>query len=255
MTTRSIVTSIPEVACDVCGRRLLRGERPDVFLAGGERRTVCELCTARAAAVGWLRESDSDSLGVRPPRSRRASSLLGRLRQLREPADAVPHSRTRTSQAIEDDLESELYEFLDESDPQAGQELPSDHAWPPEQELRDEDRRELGTSGGELDTSGELKVAQALEVFNAGEQPRRVAGVSRSLGAPTVTVRPIADSGGKVVIVVAWELCWYRYEVDLGDALSEPQLLERGMELDDLPAEDRLANAAADARGELALLG
>lgn len=258
MATRSIVTSVPEVACDVCGRRLLRGERPDVFLAGGERRTVCELCTARAAAVGWLRESDSDSLGVRPPRSRRASSLLGRLRQLREPADAVPHSRnrsSRTSGTIEEDLESELYEFLDESDPQAVQELPSDHAWPSEEELGDEDRVELGTSGGELSTSGELKVAKALEVFNAGEQPRRVAGVSRSLGAPTVTVRPLVDSGGKVVIVVAWELCWYRYEVDLGDALSEPQLLERGMELDELPAEDRLANAAADARGELALLG
>jgi len=40
MATRSIVTSQPDVACDVCGRRLLRGELPDVFLAGGQRRTV-----------------------------------------------------------------------------------------------------------------------------------------------------------------------------------------------------------------------
>jgi hypothetical protein len=103
-------------------------------------------------------------------------------------------------------------------------------------------------------TSGELKVARALEVFNAGEQPRRVAGVARSLGAPTVTARPLEESGSTVAIVVAWELCWYRYEVDLGDEAAGPRLVAEGMELDELPAEDRLANAAADERGELAAL-
>jgi hypothetical protein len=103
-------------------------------------------------------------------------------------------------------------------------------------------------------TSGELKVARALEVFNAGEQPRRVAGVARSLGAPAVTVRPLEESGSTVAIVVAWELCWYRYEVDLGDEAAGSQLVAQGMELDELPDEDRLANAAADERGELAAL-
>jgi hypothetical protein len=103
-------------------------------------------------------------------------------------------------------------------------------------------------------TSGELKVARALEVFNAGEQPRRVAGVARSLGAPTVTARPLEESGSTVAIVVAWELCWYRYEVDLGDEAAGPQLVAQGLELDELPPEDRLANAAADERGELAAL-
>jgi len=99
-----------------------------------------------------------------------------------------------------------------------------------------------------------LKVARALEVFNAGEQPRRVAGVARSLGAPSVTVRPLEDSGSAVAIVVAWELCWYRYEVDLGDEAAGSQLVAQGMELDELPDEDRLANAAADERGELSAL-
>ena len=103
-------------------------------------------------------------------------------------------------------------------------------------------------------TTGELKMARALEVFNAGEQPRRVAGVARSLGAPTVTVRPLEESGSTVAIVVAWELCWYRYEVDLGDEAAGVVLAAEGMELDELPAEDRLANAAADERGELALI-
>ncbi len=108
-----------------------------------------------------------------------------------------------------------------------------------------------GASSSSASTAGGLKVARALEVFNAGEQPRRVAGVARSLGPPTVTVRPLEDSGSTVAIVVAWELCWYRYEVDLGDEAAGSQLVGQGMELDELPEEDRLANAAADERGEL----
>lgn len=243
MTTRSIVTSVPDVACDVCGRRLLRGERPDVFLAAGDPRTVCELCGPRAASEGWVRESEGQGLELRPSRTRRARSLLGRLRQLREPGDVVAHSRARSSPAPsrnEDELDSELYEFLDRSTPAGSDEFAPDSVAPVE-------LTEMGS--GEV-----LEVERAVELFNAGEQPRRVAGVSRSLGAPTVTVRPL-DGGDKVVIVVAWELCWYRYEVDLGDALAGPQLLERGMELDELPEEDRLANAAADERGELVLLG
>ena len=58
MATRSIVTSQPDVTCDVCQRRLLRGEQPEIFLAAGEPRTVCELCAPRAAHEGWLRETD-----------------------------------------------------------------------------------------------------------------------------------------------------------------------------------------------------
>ena len=33
------------------------------------------------------------------------------------------------------------------------------------------------------------KLEQALEIFNGSEFPRRVAGVARSLGAPSVNVR------------------------------------------------------------------
>jgi hypothetical protein len=91
-------------------------------------------------------------------------------------------------------------------------------------------------------------------VFNAGEHPRRVAGVARSLGAPCVNVTPVAEVTTKVAIVVAWELCWYRYETDLGDEARGVWLAAEGMELDELPVEDRTANAAADERGALSLL-
>ena len=83
MARKSITTSHSVVACDVCGRRLLRGEHPEVFIAGGARRMVCDLCTARAAHEGWLREG-MDEVGVRSNGGRRSSSLLGRLRQRRE---------------------------------------------------------------------------------------------------------------------------------------------------------------------------
>ena len=56
MSTKSISTSTAHSTCDVCGRTLLRGETPAVFLAGGSRRNVCELCTPRAAHEGWIRE-------------------------------------------------------------------------------------------------------------------------------------------------------------------------------------------------------
>src|ERR1700733_10845396 len=82
MATRTIVTSHPDVACEVCERRLLRGEQPDIFLAAGRRRTVCELCAPRAAHEGWMRERDSQAMTIAPLRPRRGRSFFERLRQV-----------------------------------------------------------------------------------------------------------------------------------------------------------------------------
>ncbi len=286
MATRAILTSHPVVACDVCGRRLLRGENPDVFLAGGQRRTVCELCVPRAAAEGWLREADDHAASVRPTRARRAGSLLGRLRQLRESPqrpvrrESQPGAGLRGGAEEAASAEDGLYDFLEggtlERAESYDQEIymdsvedsqTADGRWSAEpgvaaqQGLTAHDRQMIGSSPARSErrshatpTSGELKVSRALEVFNAGEQPRRVAGVARSLGAPSVTVRPLEESGSAVAIVVAWELCWYRYEVDLGDEAAGAQLVSQGMELEELHERDLLANAAADERGELAPL-
>jgi hypothetical protein len=207
VAARTIVTSHPDVACDVCGRRLLRGEQPDTFLGSGQRRLVCELCTSRATHVGWRRESEQHTARPRSERPQRGRSLLGRLRQTpveESPVEEVPV-------AIE----------------HAAVEVPA------------EKRTDAG-------------VSRALEVFNAGEHPRRVAGVTRSLGAPSVRAAPLTDA--TVAIVVAWELCWYRYEVDLGDEAQGARLAAEGMELGELAPEELLANAAADERGALALL-
>jgi hypothetical protein len=262
MGTRTIVTFHPDVECDVCGRRLLRGEHSDVFLTGGQRRQVCELCTARAAHEGWLRESDGHATSSRPSRPQRGLSLLGRLRQPRSDRPERPDragGTTRGSGAAARPSGSRggHYDFLDPASPELEDSLDLEV---PQPVLEPDSVAGVPPVGGERDweeqappTTGELKVARAIEVFNASEQPRRIAGVTRSLGAPAIRVAPAADAGSVVAVVVAWELCWYRYEIDLGDEAAGVQLVGQGMELDELSTQDRQANAAADERGALSL--
>jgi hypothetical protein len=252
MATRSIVTSQPDIACDVCGRRLLRGELPDVFLASGQRRTVCELCAPRAAHEGWLREADRHSVSLPPSRVRRGRGLFDRLRPQREQSaaraveDFAGEGLGLGPAVVEGDYRTESYDFLE-----AIAAAPEDHAAAssaitPEGEGYAEDQPPAPAP-----TAGELKVTRALEVFNAGEHPRRVAGVARSLGEPSVVARPLADSGSVVSILVAWELSWYRYEVDLGDEAAGATVTAQGTELGELPQEELLANAVADEHGML----
>ncbi|HET6449628.1 MAG TPA: hypothetical protein VFG31_11025, partial [Conexibacter sp.] len=81
MTTKDIRTAHVQVSCDVCGRTLLRGEHAETYLAGGSRRQVCELCTARALHEGWVREGAALERATRSFGGERRRSLLGRLRR------------------------------------------------------------------------------------------------------------------------------------------------------------------------------
>jgi hypothetical protein len=247
MATRSIVTSQPDVACDVCSRRLLRGEQPEVFLAGGGRRTVCELCMPRATHEGWLRESAGGAPSRHSPRGRRGRTLLDRLRQLREPASPVNgHTPTET----QPDPQPEPFEFLSapalESAPSQSSFLTESFGEPLEP-LASE-AHAVPAPAVEPTATQQL----AIDAFNASEHTRRVAGVTRSLGEPTVTVRE-DDGEGRLLITVAWELCWYRYGVGEPD-WTEVNVLAQGMELEELPPEDLQGNAAASDSGQLLAL-
>jgi hypothetical protein len=236
MSTRTIVTSQPDVACDVCERRLLRGEQPDIFLAAGQPRTVCELCAPRAAHQGWKRDSEQHALGSAPLRAGRGRSLLGRLRQSRRtgapPVAAEPGAYEQDGGA---------YDFLDRS-PVAGEAA----------EAHEPGSQADGAAAAPAIVDGPLQ--HAVDAFNAGEYTRRVASLTRSLGAPEVTVRPGEAVASSIVIVLAWELCWYTYEVDLDDLQgTTARSLAQGTELSELGPDDRLANAFADERGALAL--
>jgi len=210
------------VSCDVCGRTLLRGEQADVFLAGGTRRNVCELCTQRASHEGWIREGLDDATVRSRTHNGRSRSFLARLRQRR--ADA---------QALHEELESEhAAEALAAPAPVPHQPR-SVHAVP---------------------TNADMKMARALDLFNASAHPRTVAGVARSLGAPIVAARPSPTEGSVVTIVVGWELSWYRFEVDLADEAAGPRITGQGTELAELDPADQVPNAAADDHGQLHLV-
>jgi hypothetical protein len=66
-------------------------------------------------------------------------------------------------------------------------------------------------------------------------------------------VRPVAGAPSLVNVVVAWELCWYRYEIDLSDDVPNVRVSDQGIELDELAAEERQPNASSDETGALAL--
>jgi hypothetical protein len=95
----------------------------------------------------------------------------------------------------------------------------------------------------------------AVDAFNSSEHPRTIAGIARSLGEPDVTVRPAANSHGNVQILVAWELCWYRYAADLRDdpGQGKVRLEEQGTELSELAPGEVEPNAVADDTGALRL--
>jgi hypothetical protein len=101
----------------------------------------------------------------------------------------------------------------------------------------------------------EQKVAAAIDVFNTSEHRRTVAGVARSLGAPAVAVLASDVQPSVVTVVVSWELCWYRYELDLSEETPTVRIAGQGYELDELPPEEKQPNAAADEHGGLVLGG
>lgn len=94
------------------------------------------------------------------------------------------------------------------------------------------------------------QLARTVALFNASEHPRMLAGVIRSLGAPYVYIGSLHDDV-VVEVLVAWELCWYRFDADLeGDIVHKRS---QGYELADLGGELADANASADPDGRLAL--
>jgi hypothetical protein len=104
-----------------------------------------------------------------------------------------------------------------------------------------------------IPTSGDHKILAAIDAFNQTEYRRTVAGVARSLGAAAVNVTPDASAPSLVWIVVSWELCWYRYEVDLSETRGGVTLAGQGYELDELAEHEHYANASTDGSGTITI--
>jgi hypothetical protein len=100
-------------------------------------------------------------------------------------------------------------------------------------------------------TTADVKVERALELFNRSEHRRTIAGVARTLGAPWVSAQPDIAQPSTVTIVVAWELSWYRFRIDLGDEADPVVLHEKGEELDQIDEALRSWNGSMDDDGRV----
>jgi hypothetical protein len=221
------------VSCDVCGRTILKGERTEPFLApGGKRHVVCELCFSRAEQEGWIQESAAGDVPTRVPRDEPRRPFLGRLRRRREPVE----------EPVEAPPEPPEPEYFEDG----AAEQPQQEA-PPAPRSRPKDPRHVRA----VPTTAEVKVERALELFNGSEHQRTIAGLARTLGPPSATALPDLDQPSAVTVVVAWELSWYRFRVDLGDEADPIVMLEKGEEIDEIEEPLRAWNATMDADGRV----
>jgi len=229
------------VSCDVCGRTILKGERAESYLVpGGERKLVCDLCAARATHEGWIRESaHGDMPAARRPREQRRS-LMGRLRRGRE----EPVAQAAEPAPEGGEAPAEIY---DDAKPHAPAEPEHEPPPPPRRPSRRKDPRHVRA----VPTNAQVKVERALELFNQSEHPRTIAGIARTLGEPWVSAVPREDIPAEVQLVVAWELSWYRFQIDLGAERDPVTLVDKGHELDELDPSLRDWNASAVADGRI----
>jgi hypothetical protein len=238
-----------QIVCDVCERSILKGERTETFLApGGHRKTVCELCTDRAHAEGWIRESAHGDLpaSLRRPEPRRG--LFGRMRRRRDEGALPAIDGDGASYAVDPPPPSDIVEAVDGGYHEPEPEAPLAPAAPPPRS-QPKDPRHVRA----VPTNAQVKVERALELFNGSEHPRTIAGIARTLGEPWVSAMPLEDTPAEVALVVAWELSWYRYQVDLGAEHDPVTLVDKGHELEELDETLREWNATAVADGRIGI--
>ena len=224
------------VTCDVCGRTILKGERAEAYLApGGHRRQVCDLCSLRAQHEGWIRESAAGEMPTRLPRSEPRGGVLGRLRRRRPAHEAGPPPEP----APRPESGGEPSEQEDAA--------PVVRDRPAPARPRTRDPRHVRA----IPTTAQAKVERALDLFNGSTHQRTIAGLARTLGNPFVSAQPDTAQGSQVSVVVAWELSWYRYRVDLGDEADPVMMLDKGEEIEQIEEGLREWNARLDAEGRV----
>lgn len=238
--------------CSVCGRTMLIGESVDSYhTTAGEQREVCDLCRDRVEQQGWRRVVDQDGVSLSAPRQRPRRWSLGSWLDKRgragEEAGFEPGVATSPPRATAKDLAGR------DEDESA---VTVDTGWKSKPSAA-----ELETSGAEpqkvhaIPVSNEGKIEQAVKRFNESEHTRTVAGIVRALGKPSAAVARPDEPENEVKIVIAWELTWYQFLVDLADSNHSVHLLSKGDEISEIPDELQSWNAEIDDEGNVSLMG
>jgi hypothetical protein len=221
-------------SCAICGRTILPGERITEYVApDGESVGVCALCKPRAEASGWIPAEHAGRLARETAPQRRSLNLRQRFARASEAATA----RLSRAPAAQPDSATE-----------AAEERPAEprRAAPkPRVNAPQNTKRQPGEP-----LSPERLMRLAVESFNAGPGPRKIAGLIRSLGKPQVAVR--GDGAERAKVTVAWEISWYQWEVAL-DGKTGVREVRKGSEVSELEAGEQRWNASAADDGSLRL--
>jgi len=218
----------------------LKGERAEWYLApGGHRRQVCDLCAVRAQHHGWIRESGAGDLPARVPRHEPRRGVLGRLRRRPPAPEPADDAAARLAE------QEAMFGAGSGAEPD---EHPAEEVAPaPRPRSRPQNPRHVRA----VPTTAEVKVERALDLFNGSSHQRTVAGLARTLGRPWVSAMPDPAQASAVSVLVAWELSWYRYRVDLGDEADPVMMLDKGEEIDQIDESLRAWNAGLDENGRV----
>jgi hypothetical protein len=214
-----------EATCAICGRTILAGERVHGFVEGGEERSVCELCVSRAERLGWRTAGE-------PEAERPGNGHEGRWR-LRALLRRPPRHHGEAPPPVDRFQGSPRY-----SEDKAGID-----------EVAAVPRRRPVPR--DLDAPSPFEHAVAR--FNSGEAGRTVAGLTRTLGKPFVSVGAAAGDPDEVRITVAWEYSWYQWGVDIGDELRPVFEIGKGREIDQIDQPARQWNGSVSEDGRLVL--
>jgi hypothetical protein len=112
-------------------------------------------------------------------------------------------------------------------------------------------RRRERVSHADLDLLGAHELAAFR--FNRSDAGRTVAGLTRTLGVPKVSVGSRGGSASEVRVTCAWELTWHQWVVDLGDETRPVEEIGEGRRLAELEPAARQWNASAGPDGRIAV--
>jgi hypothetical protein len=269
--------------CAVCGRTILDGERIHSYVSSAGSHEVCPLCAPRAAAAGWLPADQAEAEALPPaPKRGLLDRILGRGERdedgVEEPLEAPPEPAAPMAGSDLAEEPEALAAGAEESErAEAGAGEPEGRepraaeprrrfgrrrAAAPEPVEPDPEReptpaprpdpagpgmrgRSRPLDDAEADLSPTSRFERAILRFNVSEAGRTVAGLTRTLGPPSVSVGASASGPEDVRITVAWEISWYQWGVDLGDELRPVFQLAKGYEVAELDSSARQWNATA----------